>query len=82
MQLEERMILSFIYGAHHYLVCDVVMTRETLWHLCGYGVSPVDRYLDDLVNIILVDCIHIIESVDSISRDERDVPLTQYITNA
>ena len=23
----------------------------------------------------------IIESVDSISRDERDVPLTQYITN-
>ena len=31
-------------------------------------------------------CVHkqyiIIESVDSISRDERDVPLTQYITNA
>ena len=25
---------------------------------------------------------YIIESVDSISRDERDVPLTQYITNA
>ena len=25
--------------------------------------------------------IYIIESVDSISRDERDVPLTQYITN-
>ena len=24
---------------------------------------------------------HIIESVDSISRDERDAPLTQYITN-
>ena len=24
----------------------------------------------------------IIESVDSISRDERDVPLMQYITNA
>ena len=24
----------------------------------------------------------IIESIDSISRDERDVPLTQYITNA
>ena len=30
--------------------------------------------------IELVDSI--IESVDSISRDERDVPLTQYITNA
>ena len=26
--------------------------------------------------------IYIIESVDSISRDERDVSLTQYITNA
>ena len=25
---------------------------------------------------------YIIESTDSISRDERDVPLTQYITNA
>ena len=33
---------------------------------------------------INTDCIYyyIIESVDSISRDERDVPLTQYITNA
>ena len=27
-------------------------------------------------------CIYIIELVYSISRDERDVPLTQYITNA
>ena len=27
-------------------------------------------------------CNLIIESVDSISRDERDSPLTQYITNA
>ena len=25
---------------------------------------------------------YIIELVDSVSRDERDVPLTQYITNA
>ena len=54
MQLEERMILSFIYGVHHYSVCSVVTTRETLRRLCGYGVSPVDRYLDDLVNIMLV----------------------------
>ena len=54
MQLEEKMILSFIYSVHHYSVCGVVTTRETLWRLCGYGVSPVDRYLDDLVNIILV----------------------------
>ena len=52
MQLEEKMILSFIYSVHHYSVCGVVTTRETLWRLCGYGVSPVDRYLDDLVNII------------------------------
>ena len=26
--------------------------------------------------------VEIIESIDSISRDEQDVPLTQYITNA
>ena len=37
---------------------SVVATRETLWRLCGYGVSPVDRYLDATmtwyINIILV----------------------------
>ena len=26
-------------------------TRETLWLLAGYGASPLDRYLDDLVSI-------------------------------
>ena len=26
-------------------------TRETLWRLAGYGTSPPDRYLDDLVSI-------------------------------
>ena len=30
---------------------------------------------------LLIESVYI-ESVDSISRDERDVPLTQYITNA
>ena len=35
-----------------------------------------------LVWLVGVFLIYIIESVDSISRDERDVPLTQYITNA
>ena len=35
-------------------VQSVIATHETLWRLCGYGVSPVERYLDDLVNIILV----------------------------
>ena len=58
MQLEERMILSFLHGVHHYSICRILATRYiyiyTLWHLCGYGVSPVDRYLSDLVNIILV----------------------------
>ena len=32
--------------------------------------------------IIIESVDSIIESVDSISRDERDAPLTQYITNA
>ena len=44
------------------------------------------RYILQTVDIDLYIYIyftgHIIESVDSISRDERDVPLTQYITNA
>ena len=38
----------------------VVVTRETLWRSCGYGASPVDRYLDDMVNIILLYFIYII----------------------
>ena len=40
------------------------------WGVCGFSV-----YILNYVTII-------IESVDYISRDERDVPLTQYITNA
>ena len=39
-------------------------------------------YTPALCIIESVDSISIIESVHSISRDERDVPLTQYITNA
>ena len=31
---------------------------------------------------LIIFVIIIIESVDSISRDERDAPFTQYITNA
>ena len=34
-----------------------------------------------LVNICISIYIYIIESVDSISKDERGFPLTQYITN-
>ena len=39
----------------------------------------VRRYIDFL--IILLYYLFIIESVDSISKDERGFPLTQYITN-
>ena len=34
------------------------------------------------IHIYYIYCTYVIVSVDSISRDERDVPLTQYITNA
>ena len=50
-----RKLVGLLYSSvYHYSVCCVVTIRETLWRLCGYGVSPVDRYLDYLVNIILV----------------------------
>ena len=42
---------------------------------------PVSNYYV-VVTRVCLDTYSIIESVDSISRDERDVPLTQYITNA
>ena len=44
----------------------------------------VDSYIYGLCASVYL-CVHcdsIIESVDSISRDEPDSPLTQYITNA
>ena len=28
---------------------SVLVSRESLWRLCGYGASPADRYLDDQV---------------------------------
>ena len=63
---------------------------------CGEWVESmgvvVRSYIDFLILLIptplvfvhLKKCFlfFIIESTDSISRDERDVPLTQYITNA
>ena len=39
----------------------------------------VRRYID-ILTIIIIEC-NLLESVDSISRDERGFPLTQYITN-
>ena len=29
--------------------CAVIVTRESLWRLCGYGSTSADRYLDDQV---------------------------------
>ena len=46
------------------------------------GSSLLIESIDCMIATIIILCIIIIESVDSISRDERDVPLTQYITNA
>ena len=52
-------------------------------HLCIKVRFTCDRYLAAILLPIVqhskVDAI--IESVDSISRDERGFPLTQYITN-
>ena len=43
MQLEERMILSFIYGVHHYSVCGVVATSEPFGTCVDtVYISPVD----------------------------------------
>ena len=61
---------SPLFGARN------IRARAKYVQLAGLGramCAPAPRYLDDG---------NIIESVDSISRDERDVPLTQYITNA
>ena len=47
---------------------------------CGLSVPVNHRYL--LLHALLGDALcSIIESVDSISKDERGFPLTQYITN-
>ena len=47
------------------------------------GISKEPRSSTGCIDAcIIVSVDSIIESVDSISRDERDVPLTQYITNA
>ena len=33
---------------------NVVVTRKTLWRLCGYGNTSADRYLDDQVSVIVI----------------------------
>ena len=46
----------------------------------GGGIEGSPIYHQPATQYFIISII--IESVDSISRDERDVPLTQYITNA
>ena len=35
---------------------NVLVTGESLWCLCGYSTSPVDRYLDDEVKLFTEEC--------------------------
>ena len=50
---------------------------------CVNGTSRSSLLIESTDSMIIIESVDsIIESVDSISRDERDVPLTQYITNA
>ena len=51
--------------------------RLRVAHLRGAPLGTKRPYIRTIYHRV-----DIIESVDSISRDERDVPLTQYITNA
>ena len=44
------------------------------------GASATD--LQVMFMSCIIESVDFIESIDSISRDEQDVPLTQYITNA
>ena len=37
---------------------NVVVTRETLWRLGGYGNTSADRYLDDQVSVIIIITLH------------------------
>ena len=64
-----------IYIILYYIICDgrciiLYYTYIILYYIICDGWC------------IILHIYIIIESVDSISRDERDVPLTQYITNA
>ena len=50
------------------------MRGQWRWHY-GSNISII------IIVVIIIIIIIIIESVDSISKDERGFPLTQYITN-
>ena len=62
---------------------DVVMYGDGVWRYGCMGYGDMDVAL--IYNIYMwysMGVWYIIESVDSISRDEPDSPLTQYIANA
>ena len=68
-----------------------VMSSRRVWlvgegGIYGCGCKEVYRFPHTTYPYSSCICsflqLYIIESVDSISRDERDAPLTQYITNA
>ena len=63
-------------SARYSSVCNVLR----LWNILLIPTYRVYLLFDNCYITESVDSI--IESVDSISRDERDIPLTQYITNA
>ena len=41
-----------IQCSHRFNLHSLVVTRESIWRLCGYGMNVDDRYLDNLVSII------------------------------
>ena len=66
--------IAYIRCSPLFSMRGVVVTRETLWRSCGYGASPVDRYLDDLVNIIINTFIFYIHNSNAvIETNESDV---------
>ena len=69
------------------LTCKARQIKDPFSFMCPYIAIQLVflLYLYCFFNLEIVNrffLVTIIESVDSISRDERDVPLTQYITNA
>ena len=38
--------------SHRFNLHSLVVTCESIWCFCGYGMNVCDRYLDDLVSII------------------------------
>ena len=62
----------------YHVVAHLGLNVSSFAHDCGCVVNGGNAMAT--IRVLLL--FYIIESVDSISRDELDVPLTQYITNA